>query len=83
MWNEYLLKVWSVTYIPEKTHFFFGIQSYSRINSAASPASGAGNVSEPAVMCCHKSGGCAKACARRSVCFCIHSIGGVSARQLA
>ena len=30
--------------------FFFDIQSYSRINSATSPASGAGNVSEPAVM---------------------------------
>lgn len=30
--------------------FFFGIQSYRRINSATSPASGEGNVGEPAVM---------------------------------
>jgi len=75
--------VWSAMCIPEKTLFFFCIQSYSRINSAISPASGASNVSEPAVMWCHKSGGCAKTCARRSVCFYIQSTGGVSAGQLA
>jgi hypothetical protein len=28
--------------------------------------------------CCHKSGECAKSCARRSVCFCGQSGGGAS-----
>jgi len=27
---------------------------------------------------CHKSGECAKSCARRSVCFCSQSVGGAS-----
>jgi hypothetical protein len=32
----------------------------------------------PSVGCCHKSEACAKSCARRSVCFCSQSGGGVS-----
>ena len=75
--------VWSVRYIPKKTHFFLGIQSYSRINSTTSPAPGAGNVSELAVMWYHKSGRCAKACACGPVYLCIQSVGGVSACELA
>jgi hypothetical protein len=49
---------------------------YSRSSSTKSPASGAGNVSEPRLMA--NSGECAKSCARRSVCFCSQSGGGAS-----
>ena len=50
---------------------------YSRINSAESQTSGAGNVSEPRLMS-HKLGECAKSCARRSVCVAAARAVGVS-----
>jgi hypothetical protein len=40
-----------------------------------SPTSGRATVGEPGT--CHKWGECAASCARRSVCFCKRSVGGV------
>jgi hypothetical protein len=42
-----------------------------------SPFSGAGKVIEPELTS-HKSGECAKSCARRSVCFCNWCVGDAS-----
>ena len=53
---------------------------YSRIHATRSPASDEGNVSESKLM--SHIGGCAKSCARRSVCSCSQSGGRASFRPL-
>ena len=67
--------IWHVRGIGQYTCLFIFV--YNSINSTKFPASDAGIVSEPRFMTQVRDSA-RKSCARRSVCLCIQSGGGVS-----